>query len=439
MDPPRHGPAAAMPPPRPPGAAVPALSTPREPPPEKAHPLVEAAKAQGRDPFPAAAPAFGTAKNLYVAGRKKFVLMLYILKVPDAVILGYGSTPTLQKLWDKVLAHPERDKLLNNGSRWGRMVPGALLGLAKGAMVQLAWDVATYEWGAASAAEKAEKKRKREQDKAEQAEERKRRRAAATDSSMDVAPSDAPAAAGAAGASVGGAVDDAAPAAAAAPSAGLSDEERDAFDVAFPQWPELARQMLPFLAMTTRIAGDKELLLAAIKGEDDPLSEHYPADDALPLIEFASPELQRDEDIICATLANHYCFANVVLSHVHFYLALSDLTGVYCRLLLVYPLLLPVVWQPSSDRRKDATDSKRDDRHTAFQPPGGGHPGTDCTCRLSGAAGPWAAIYVVRHTCSCAPLAADVNVKPWMYKSSLDRVILKNIPTIEPAESRCTW
>ena len=185
-------------------------------------------------------------------------------------------------LWTRITGHHNRDALVNGGKKWEKIINPPLSGREAARVVLVAWDFGATPpmWTSVDPTRRA----KRAQDKLEQAEQRKKRR---------VPP---------------------APAAPAAPAAtrpvGLSDEERDAFDVAFPEgvWPERARHMLPFLVKTTRIAQDKELMMAAIQGEgEDELDEAWDAAEsrgerAPLLIEFACPELQRDDDIVCATL-----------------------------------------------------------------------------------------------------------------------------------------
>ena len=84
--------------------------------------------------------------------------------------------------------------------------------------------------------------------------------------------------------------------------------------------------MLPFLVKTTRIAHDKELMMAAIEGEgEDELNEAWDVavskgERPPPLIKFACPELQRDDDIVCATLTGleHYrddCWVDTVKTY----------------------------------------------------------------------------------------------------------------------------
>ena len=154
--------------------------------------------------------------------------------------LGFGEDQVAgldcDALWTRITGHHNRDALVMGGKKWEKIINPPLSGRATKRTVLVAWDLGATPpmWTSVDPTRRV----KRAQQKLEQAEQRKKRRVDATAS--------------------------AASAASAAPEAtrpvGLSDEERDAFDVAFPEgvWPERARHMLPFLVKTTRIAHDKE-------------------------------------------------------------------------------------------------------------------------------------------------------------------------------------
>ena len=199
------------------------------------------------------------------ATRFRLTAMMLRLGLGEDQVAGLDC----EALWTRIRGHHKRDELVNGGKKWEKTIKPPLSGRATKRTVLVAWDFGATPpmWTSVDPTRRA----KRAQDKLEQAEQRKKRR---------VAP---------------------APAAPAAPAAtrpvGLSDEERDAFEVAFPEgvWPERARHMLPFLVKTTRIAHDKELMMAAIEGEgEDELNEAWDAaasrgERPPPLIEFVCP------------------------------------------------------------------------------------------------------------------------------------------------------
>ena len=127
--------------------------------------------------------------------------------------LGFGEDQVAgldcDALWTRITGHHNRDALVNGGTKWEKIVNPPLSGRAVKRTVLVAWDLGATPpmWTSVDPTRRV----KRKQQKLEQAEQRKKRRVDAT-------------------------------ASAATRPVGLSDEERDAFDVAFPEgvWPERA-------------------------------------------------------------------------------------------------------------------------------------------------------------------------------------------------------
>jgi hypothetical protein len=170
----------------------------------------------------------------------------------------------LQRMWEHVVAHPERDTLVAGATR--KTVHPPLSGRETDREVRVAWDSGADPpaWSTRDAAQREQRKADTARYREERTADRKRRQD-------------------------GAAPEPHAPAAAAAP-APLTDKERDTFEEAVA-WPEHAPLLLPFL--NDSIRADADLMFAAVA--------YAPCDDTEPedgILQYVAPGLLRDRDFV---------------------------------------------------------------------------------------------------------------------------------------------